>query len=422
MRTKQINTHGIILFYSHPYTTNAPTILEHVYSFERYSKQNIISINTEFGFPKKLLDYSFSIIILHYSLFGNFPFRLKSKFIRYIKESNRSYKIAFFQDEHQFCSQRFSLINDLNINCIYSLLDPEYYSDIYFKNTNVEMIYHTLTGYVDRQLIEKVKKYSKPIKTRTIDVGYRARRLPFYMGKGAQEKFEIANLFINKAKNLDLKLDINADNNNRIYGDDWYKFIANCHSMIGVEAGVSIFDVENKVKPAVTKLISENSEISFEQVSKKILKNWENRIYYRTISPRIFEAAAFKVSQVLYEGSYQGILKPMIHYIPLKKDFSNFDEVIKLMKDEVFVMEMVDRAFEDLIVSGQYSYKKFIAQFDSECDLIDISRDDFSGDLNNIAPLIRLSLYQKLINYLKILNNKNWPGKKLLIRVYHLIR
>ena len=47
----------------------------------------------------------------------------------------------------------------------------------------------------------------------------------------------------------------------------------------------------------------------------------------RTISPRHFEAAAFRVCQVLFEGRYAGVMEPMRHYIPLRKDFSNFDEV-----------------------------------------------------------------------------------------------
>ena len=59
------------------------------------------------------------------------------------------------------------------------------------------------------------------------------------------------------------------------------------------------------------------------------LPRWEDNVYYRTISPRHFEAAAFRICQVLFEGRYSGVLEPMVHYIPLKKDFSNIDEVIR---------------------------------------------------------------------------------------------
>ena len=30
----------------------------------------------------------------------------------------------------------------------------------------------------------------------------------------------------------------------RIYGEDWHRFIANCKGMLGVEAGTSIFDID----------------------------------------------------------------------------------------------------------------------------------------------------------------------------------
>ncbi|MCT7974887.1 hypothetical protein [Laspinema olomoucense] len=57
---------------------------------------------------------------------------------------------------------------------------------------------HTLTGYVDESLVKKSKRLTKPWSEQTIDVAYRARPLPFYMGKEAQEKTEIAPKFFNK--------------------------------------------------------------------------------------------------------------------------------------------------------------------------------------------------------------------------------
>jgi len=32
-------------------------------------------------------------------------------------------------------------------------------------------------------------------------------------------------------------------------------------------------------------------------------------------------------------GDWRGIVQPMVHYIPLKKDFSNFNEVIALFRN-----------------------------------------------------------------------------------------
>src|SRR4029077_6259139 len=79
-----------------------------------------------------------------------------------------------------------------------------------------------------------------------------------------------------------------------------------------------------------------------------------------------FEAAAFRVCQILFEGKYSGILQPMVHYIPLKKDFSNFVDVIRLFSDASVRRELTDNAYRDLIASGKYSYQKFIQEFDDQ--------------------------------------------------------
>ena len=70
-------------------------------------------------------------------------------------------------------------------------------------------------------------------------------------------------------------------------------------------------------------------------MEKGALGGWDWKIPYRTISPRNFEAAAFRVCQILYEGHYSGVMEPMRHYIPLRKDFSNFDEVVERFRDAV---------------------------------------------------------------------------------------
>jgi hypothetical protein len=132
----------------------------------------------------------FSVIILHYSLFGQ-PYLMSERFYRYLRES-KAYKIAFFQDEYHYCQTRFRFLNDYRIDCVYTLLEPPYFSEVYDKNTCVSRIVYTLPGYVDETLILKAQQRMLPDKDRTIDVGYRARPLAWYMGAGAKEKIDIA--------------------------------------------------------------------------------------------------------------------------------------------------------------------------------------------------------------------------------------
>ena len=46
----------------------------------------------------------------------------------------------------------------------------------------------------------------------------------------------------------------------------------------------------------------------------------------------------------------------MVHYIPLRKDFSNLDEVLDRLSDVDVRDELTENAHRDLIASGEWSY------------------------------------------------------------------
>jgi hypothetical protein len=414
MQDDMIN--GILLIYHHPLMKNAPMILEHVDAFTRYSRFQTWAINTEGGFPPGLRHFRFRIVLLHYSLFGYWPWlRLNKRFLRYLAESNGSYKIAFFQDEYHFCQSRFDFINQYNIDCVYTLLEPSYFKDVYRKYTRAKSLIYTIPGYVSHQLVEKGTKFFKHHEQRSIDIGYRSRPVMYYMGKGAREKMEIARVFLERGKKTGLKLDIGTQEKQRIYGDHWYKFLAECRAVLGVEAGVSVFDLEDNVRKDCEKLLADNPGLSFEDVSRKILDRWEGNIYYRTISTRHFEAAAFRVCQILFEGRYSGIMQPMVHYIPVKKDFSNFDEVIHLFRDPEVRLKLTENAYQDLIASGKYRYKTFIDSFDRHLLGEGVNPRIDAGETERVSKeLAKWRIQSQLRAFFKMIRYYPYPGKAII--------
>ena len=158
-------------------------------------------------------------------------------------------------------------------------------------------------------------------------------------------------------------LDIAGAEADRLYGDDWYRFMAGCRCLLGVESGASAFDLEGEVFAEYDRLRAEGRPVGVDDL--QTLERWDYVVDLRTISPRHFEAAAFRVCPVLFEGRYAGVLKPMIHYIPLAKDFSNLDVVLGRVRDADLRRELTGNAHRDLIASGRYSYKRFVEGVDS---------------------------------------------------------
>ena len=136
----------------------------------------------------------------------------------------------------------------------------------------------------------------------------------------------------------------------------------------------------------------------------------------RTISPRHFEAAAFGVCQILFEGHYSGAMEPMRHYIPLRKDFSNFDEVIGRFRDESLRRELAANARRDLVDSGNYGYEAFVAGFDRTLEEAAGLDPEISEADRRAADeaLRRGKTGQRLRYHAKDLQDNDFPGKGLL--------
>lgn len=163
-----------------------------------------------------------------------------------------------------------------------------------------------------------------------------------------------------------MRLDIETAEESRIYGTDWYRFLGRCHATLGVESGVSFMDLEDECHAEYLRLRDEGRDPTLEELQAGALGRWDGNLPYRTIGPRHFEAAAFRICQVLFEGEYSGAMAPMVHYVPLAKDFSNLHQVLEVLRDPRRRREIVERAHADLIASGRYSYARFIQEVDEQ--------------------------------------------------------
>jgi hypothetical protein len=365
---------AILLYHrpAHWWFKDAPTFREHIHAFRRHSRFPVWEINTDFGFPEGLDAVEPGAILLHYSLFGSGNYMLDDRFRAYLGRS-RALKVCFFQDEFYFCRKRFAFVNDYGIDLVYTHVSPQHFDEVWGRYTPNARPVFNLPGYVADDLLAAAARFARPDGARDIDVGYRGRLLPTHMGSGSQEKRLIGERFAELAAATPLRIDIATSEEARIYGDAWYRFLGRSRATLGVESGVSLMDLEDECLADYERLRSQGREPTLEELRGGALARWDGNIPYRTLGPRHLEAAAFRVCQVLFEGEYSGAMEPMVHYVPLAKDFSNFAEVVRILRDEPLRRRIVDRAHDDLIASGRYSYARFIASIDEQ--LLDAGLD-----------------------------------------------
>lgn len=363
---------GILVIYHRPdykialhRFVDASTVREHIHAIKAHSRFHVWEVNSDLGFPSGLRRIHPTVVMLHYSLFATGGYSLSKRMRDWVRSCD-AFKVAFFQDEFYFCRNRFEFVNEVGIDLIYTHVHPEAIPDVWGRYTPRSRAVFNYPGYVDSAMVQAAGRFARPDAERDIDVGYRGRPLQPYMGSGSLEKVAIGERFKELAGATPLHADIDTSERGRIYGNDWYRFLGRCRAVLGVESGTSYLDLDDEVYRDYRARLADGRPVTLEALQQGPLGRWDHNYSYRTISPRHFEAAAFRICQVMFEGEYSGVLQPMVHYVPLKKDFSNFDEVVGLISDPSVRGQIVENAHRDLIRSGAYSYGRFVAGVDED--------------------------------------------------------
>ena len=348
----------LIIFYTKkPVSRLRRTIKNHLMSFEKIS-EDVQFVNLCYVSSRQFKNYNYDLIVFHYTLLSiNFsdPNRLKDK--AHNLSGLNGFKIAFPQDDYVYSAQLCEFFNDVGINHVFTLYNtPSDIKTVYKLSTLNEKNFTTvLPGYVNDDDKVYLSKLSKS-KFNKIDISYRSRKNPPYLGKNSFVKWQIADEFKRKSKNL--KVDISTSEKDSIEGLSWLDFLFSSKTVLGVEGGASINDQRGELKEKY--LQNKDHELDFQIYHKKYLAAYEGNINLKCITPRIFEAILAKSCLILYEGNYSGILIPWKHFIPVKQDFSNIEIIIDRISDEKYCKKIASNAYRDIIESNKYDEEKFI--------------------------------------------------------------
>ena len=366
----------VLVIYQLHSANDRNTISEHLSSFKRYSDHDFHYFNVSKKLPKYLFNQEYDVIIFHYTyLAGERFLEEEHKWRRKTSgaENLRGYKIAAPQDEYDQANRLCEFFDRAKIQTVYTCFTRE--EDIhnaYRKHLKSEIIFEeTWTGFVDSETDEEINSKVTPIRERKIDIGYRARKLPAYFGRHGQLKYELVNVFTEYLRKTDLVFDINNTNNHFNdedkaqvkMGDSWLDFLLSCKAFIGCEGGSSLLDFNGEIKNRVLEYGLLHPNASFDEIEMNCFSGLDYNIGCFALSPRHFECATTKTLQILVEGAYGGVFKPDLHYIELKRDFSNLSEVVEKLEDLDYCQQIVDRAYQDIVKSGKYTYKSFVDNF-----------------------------------------------------------
>ncbi|MBL7069127.1 MAG: N-acetyl sugar amidotransferase [Candidatus Omnitrophica bacterium] len=381
---------NILVVYHHRYSfPMRETLKDYLYSFARHSTHRVFYLNTAFGVPRYILGIDFDLVIfptifLTSIRWSRLPYSVLVRKTAVLKKID-AVKIALTQDEFIRTDVISQFINGFGISAVFSVAEEGEWKKIYpdVDRSKVKFA-RVLTGYLEEKTLRKIQRLFKRKGDRPVDIGYRANKAPYWLGRHGYLKTKIADLFKEYAPKRRFRMDISTEKRDLFLGFDWYRFLLNCKYFIGVEGGSSILDKDGSIRDKAENYLADNPNAGFEEVEEACFKGLDGGLNISTISPRHLEACATRTCQILVEGDYNGILKPNLHYIPLKKDFSNIEEVLKIIKNDSLRGEIVERAYRDIVESQRFTYKDFV-------------RDVLAGSLKSVKvkrrPLVDAFLY-----------------------------
>jgi spore maturation protein CgeB len=190
---------------------------------------------------------------------------------------------------------------------------------------------------------------------RKIDIGFVGDR--YSLAIGDIERTQLIEYFARNDLRQTVNTDIRLGRKIRLPRAKYIRFLNSIRGTIGAESGTYYLEKTDETQKKVEVFLSRYPRATFEEIYDRFFKEYSNPVNGKAISSRHFEPIGTKTCQILLEGKYNNILQPDVHYISLKKDYSNIKDVMSKLGDTDFVKEMTDDAYEYVIDSHTYYHR-----------------------------------------------------------------
>lgn len=333
------------------------SLRHHVMSLATYQPgHNYLFHDIDLDLPQFVKDTAFDAIILDVTLmccrwWSPDSFRALLNKYAFVAHSN-AVKLAFPQDDYDGHLILDDWMCEWDVDRVFSVI-PRHWDLLYPSYSKRGSIRLGYTGYIDESLLRRV---AKPFDERRIDIGYRAKKLFPNCGRIGETKWRIGLDVLAAARRHGLNVDIVIGEQGKLLGERWLEFIEDSKFTLGANSGSSLLDPRGEIRSAITAYLHQHPGADFDEIERHCFIGRDGHHAYTAISPRIIEAAMLGSCQILVDGEYSDLISPNRHYIPLRDDASNFDEVLEAMRDRDASIAMARNCREQLLSVNELRY------------------------------------------------------------------
>jgi hypothetical protein len=256
-------------------------------------------------------------------------------------------------------------------------------------------------------LRKKIIRWDK----RKLDVVYRSINSPLIPNEFGNTKSLIGHLFLKSLVSNKLKTDISNEPSKLIYGEKWLKFIGCSRAILGANSGSSIKLRNHNVFKRLLKYQKSYPLHNLQKIKTAVFNCDDINKKFTAISPRNIEAAMLGVIQILTPGPYSNLLKPYVHYLPLKKNCSNIKEICRYLGNKKKCLKIINNCLNTILKK-----KNLHVEYIIQKNINFIKKNNFNSDYRIQGKTFHY-LYKKHKNYCLIM----FYIKQKLTTIYFLI-
>ncbi len=375
---------------------------------------NVVVHDTDVPLPSYMKEIDYDLIVLGPTFLCNryFPRNFKAALseFEFIKHSNAC-KVALPQDDYDCSEILEDWLLDWDVSLVYTVC-PEHWSSLYPRLSKKGKIRLGYTGYISQDWIDSWRS-PKPFGLRTIDVSYRASKLPANFGSLGQLKWEIAHRFLKAMDTMsEMSLDISVDPKDRIPGKGWHNFLENSRFCLTTASGSSLIDPRGAIRSCVNQYVALKPRASFSDIESVCFANEDSRYVFTALSPRNLEAALAETVQIATPGTYSGLMKPDEHFIPLAENCSNIAEVLQIMNDTPSILKIQKNCKEAVLSEPRLRSENIVNE------IIDFAENHLSNHLRGVmADRGRTkTVFDRYNSEIEKIQNSYWRRRRVTLK------
>jgi hypothetical protein len=351
---------ALVVYWHPPQVEMREAVRLHLHALDEVAPGSVIYHNAHDPFPIGARRRRYRAVILHNTFLC---MRWSTAFTDYLSRiawiAERPIpKVAIPQDEYDHHEILDEWLSVLGVGHVFTNFGAEERKVLYPTLTGEAVFEEALTGYIDEKMAARARASMRPIDERPYDLVYRASDLPYWFGRQGQLKASIGDSIARPAEAAGLSTNVSARPEDTLYGEAWEDLLLAGKAIAGCETGSSVLDHRGEIQARIQWLLSAEPGLTFEEVDARMPEGWDSYGFF-AIGPRHLEAVATRTCQVLVEGHYSGVLEPGRHYLALRRDLSNLDEVVERLRDHRLLGEITETAYRDVYASGRFDLRVF---------------------------------------------------------------